>query len=108
MSDRTGARVITARYRDGRGERTVIEPRSDGHYDVETRILTKGGDWRPAGHEVATEVAVERLDARADGSGDALRRHLTAALETVATDDTDTRFHLRQALQFVDALEADR
>lgn len=59
MTDREDTRVLTLRYADGRGKRLEIEPREDGRYDVIERILTKGGDWKPAGTEIAASVAIE-------------------------------------------------
>jgi len=57
--DRTDATVITLRYADGRGKRLAIEPRDDGRHEIEERILTKGGEWRPVGTEIADAVHIE-------------------------------------------------
>jgi len=59
MTDRGDATVVTLRYADGRGKRLEIEPRDDGRFEIVERILTKGGDWRPAGTTVADAVEIE-------------------------------------------------
>jgi hypothetical protein len=59
MTDRGDATVVTLRFADGRGKRLTIEPRDDGCFEIEERILTKGGDWRPAGTELAESVSIE-------------------------------------------------
>jgi len=57
MTDRSA--VLTLRYRDGRGHRLRIEPRSDGRHDVIEEIETKGEGFREVGVDVADQVAVE-------------------------------------------------
>lgn len=57
--DRSDATVVTLRYPDGRGERIVLEPRGDGTTDVVEKRLTKSGEYREVGHEVAESVSVE-------------------------------------------------
>jgi len=60
--DRTEATVIALRFANGRGRRLEIDPRDDGRFEIAERILTKGGDWRPVGTELAESVAVETPD----------------------------------------------
>jgi hypothetical protein len=59
MTDRGDATVVTLRYADGRGKRLEIERRDDDRFEIAERILTKGGDWRPAGTELAESVSIE-------------------------------------------------
>lgn len=59
MTDCADATVVTLRFADGRGQRFEIEPRDDGRFEVEERILTKGGDWKFAGSEPAESVSIE-------------------------------------------------
>jgi len=59
MTDRSNATVLTIRYRDGRGERYVLEPRDDGRTDVIEKRLQRDGTFREIGHQIATSVSVE-------------------------------------------------
>jgi hypothetical protein len=59
MTDRSDARVLTLRFTDGRGKRLEIEPRDDGRFEVEERVLTNGGEWRPVGTEITEAVDIE-------------------------------------------------
>lgn len=59
MSDRSDATVVTLAYPDGRATRQVIEPRSDGRYDVVEKVRQKDGTFREVGHDIAERVAVE-------------------------------------------------
>jgi hypothetical protein len=59
MTGRDDATVVTLRFADGRGQRFEIEPREDGGFEVEERILTKGGDWKFVGTEPAESVSIE-------------------------------------------------
>jgi len=97
-------------------ERIRLDPRSDGRHDYHEGTWN-GCKWLPRGHDVVDDLEIEgavdgaAVLARPDGGAsptDALERHLRAALETVANDDADTRFHLRQALQLLAAVEVER
>jgi hypothetical protein len=59
MTDGSDAAVVTLRFADGRGRRLEIEPRDDGRFEVAERVLTKGGEWRPTGTEIAETVSIE-------------------------------------------------
>jgi hypothetical protein len=94
-------------------ERIRLDPRSDGRHDFHEGQWN-GCKWLPRGHDVVIGLEIEgavegaAVLARPDGGAsptDALERHLRAALETVDNADTDTRFHLREALQLLDAVE---
>lgn len=99
--DSSDALVVTLRYAGGRGQRLEIEPGSEdprADHTLHERTLTKGGEWKAAGAENVTAIDVE-------GVVDATpaRAHLQTALE-VAEEDA-ARYHLRQALQLLDAVE---
>lgn len=51
--------TVTLEYPDGRAARFEFSERDDGRVDVVEKTLTKGGDYRTVGHEVADHVAVE-------------------------------------------------
>ena len=51
--------ALEVEYNDGRGERIEFSERPDGRVDVVEKALTKGGDYRTVGHEVADSVSVE-------------------------------------------------
>jgi|GEM_PF-3502568 len=111
MPDRTDGLTIRFRPNAGRGdyERIRLEPRTDGKADY-YEDTWNGCKWLPRGHDVVADLEIEgavegaAVLARPDGGAsptDALKRHLRAALETVDNADTDTRFHLREALQLL-------
>jgi len=111
-SDRSDAVVLTLRYRGGRGQRFEIEPYAgdEGTHLVTERTLLRGGTWKFAGEQMATEVALDDAAPLADGGREAAaldhaRDHLRALIETA---DTDAAFHGRHALQWLDYLEAER
>ena len=108
-SDRSDAFVLTFAFVDDRGQRFRVEPgsqdpRAEWTYVEEIKI--KGG-WKVLGSEAVREVAIENAHAlQPDSATDALREHLEAAFETATADPAETRRHLREALQLLDALEA--
>jgi hypothetical protein len=51
--------ALEVEYNDGRGERIEFSERPDGRVDVVEKALTKSGDYRTVGHEVADSVSVE-------------------------------------------------
>lgn len=57
--DRSDATVVTIRYVDGRGERLILAPRSDGRTDVTEKRLCNDGTYREVRHELADRVHVE-------------------------------------------------
>jgi hypothetical protein len=59
MTDRADGTTVTLRFADGRGKRFEIEPRADGRFAVIERVLTRGGDWRPVGTEIATALDID-------------------------------------------------
>jgi hypothetical protein len=59
MIDRADGTTLTLRFADGRGKRFEIDPRDDGRFAVTERVLTRGGDWRPVGTEIATAVGID-------------------------------------------------
>jgi len=59
MTDRSDGTTVTLRFVDGRGKRLEIEPRSDDRFAVTERVLTKGGEWRPVGTEIATALDID-------------------------------------------------
>ena len=120
MPDASDGLTIRFRPNAGRGdaERIRLEPRTDGMADYYEHTWN-GCKWLPRGHDVVADLQVEgavdgaAVLTRPDGGeveatpAEALDRHLRAALETVAGDDVDTRFHLRQARQLVEAIAED-
>lgn len=51
--------ALEVEYNDGRGERIEFTERPDGRVDVVEKALTKGGEYRTVGHEVADSVSIE-------------------------------------------------
>jgi hypothetical protein len=108
---------LTIRFRPNAGradpERIRLEPRTDGmadYYEDEWN----GCKWLPRGHDVVADLQVEgavdgaAVLTRPDGgeaATDALREHLEAAVEMATSNPAETRRHLREALQLLDAIE---
>ncbi|GAB6863292.1 hypothetical protein ACFR97_10370 [Haloplanus litoreus] len=114
-SDRPGGLTIRFRPNSGRGtpERLRLESRTDGLHDY-YEDYWNGCKWLPRGHDVLADVEVEgTLDGtavltRPDGgetTADRLREHLEDAVEATTADPAETRRHLREALQLLDAIE---
>jgi len=110
MRDRLEVTFLETQSNERR--RRVLETRDTdtGTYDY-VEGFWNGCTWAPRGHEIVTDLEIEgtlpgtAMLAAPDGgtSLQAIRDQLEQALE----DETDTRFHVRQALQLVEAAEED-
>ena len=56
----TAADLVVETTRHGAVRREEYTRRSDGRYDRVEKALTKGGDYRPIGHDVVDDVTVRR------------------------------------------------
>ena len=110
MRDRLEITFLETQSNERRQRVLETRDRSAGTYDY-VESVWNGCVWKPRGHEIVTDLEIEgalpgtAMLAAPDGgtSLQAIREQLQQALD----EESDTAFHIRQALQLVRAAEED-